>query len=543
MSSPLFFSFIASLAICMALIPALMATAGRLHFLDLPGGRKIHPAPVAKVGGLAFAAGAFAAMLLWAPKDQLITSSLAAGAVILLFGAWDDRVGLGYRAKFFGQVIAAVIVVAFGGIHVTTVPFLTEETLPLWVAAPLTVFLLVAVTNALNLADGLDGLAGGLSLLSFVGMAYLAYQAGDWVVMSMMVPVLGGLLGFLRFNTYPARIFMGDAGSQFLGFYLGVCAIVLTDPMRGPYSPALASLIWGLPILDTTGVMIQRWTEGRPLFSADKNHVHHKLLGLGLSHRGAVLAIYGVQAMLVGLAYVLRWQADAVILSVYGVFACAVLSLFLRRRGRLVTPVCGDASESGSPEAGASDGRHMMWPVKVLAVAVPAFLGTAVLLLSGRVPVDVAYVAVGLFLLVSAAMVAAPPFRPIAVRLGLYVGGTFVIYLLEPPAAGAPSGAHLPLNLFFLAVTLLIMLAMRFGVKQRFQTTPLDYLMVCLAFAIPFLPEMRVGDINLSVLTAKMIVMFLAVELMLHAFPERLARFGLVSLWVLFMLGLRAWWS
>lgn len=541
MSGPLFFSFIASLAICMALIPALMATAGRLQFLDFPGSRKIHPVPVAKVGGLAFAAGTFAAMLLWAPKDQLITASLIGGAVILLFGAWDDRVGLGPRTKFFGQVAAALILVGFGGIHVTTVPFFGDDALPLWVAVPLTIFLLVGVTNALNLADGLDGLAGGLSLLSFVGMAYLAYQAGDWVVMSMMVPVLGGLLGFLRFNTYPARIFMGDAGSQFLGFYLGVCAIVLTDPMRGPYSPALASLIWGLPILDTAGVMIQRWTEGRSLFSADKNHIHHKLLGLGLSHREAVLAIYGVHAALVGLAYVMRWQADALILGVYGLVGCAVLSLFLRRRGPFAAPAAPEAATPVSPSAGPSDGWHTRWPVQALAVLVPAFLGTAALL-PGRVPSDLAYVAMGLFLLVLLVMVAAPSLQPMAVRVGLYVGGTFVLYLIEQPAADAPSSWRTPLNVFFLGVTLLIMFAIRFGVKQRFQTTPLDYLMICLAFAIPFLPEMRIGDINLSVLTAKMIVMFLALELMLHVLPDRMTRFGMVSLWVLFILGIRAWW-
>src|SRR5262249_57904547 len=103
--------------ICMALIPVLMATASRLQFFDLPGDRKVHHTPMAKVGGLAFAAGTFVAMLLWAPKDPIITSGLIGGAVILLFGAWDDRAGLGYKAKFVGQLIAAVIVVGFGGVH------------------------------------------------------------------------------------------------------------------------------------------------------------------------------------------------------------------------------------------------------------------------------------------------------------------------------------------------------------------------------------------------------------------------------------------
>lgn len=542
MSTALFFSFIGSLAICMALIPALMATAGRLQFIDIPGGRKIHPAPIAKVGGLAFAAGTFAAMLLWAPKDQIVTSSLLGSAVILLFGAWDDRVGLGYKLKFLGQLLAALVVVGFGGVHLTTISFLGDAILPLWAAIPLTLFLLVAVMNALNLADGLDGLAGGLSLLSLVGMAYLAYEAGDWVVLSMMVPVLGGLLGFLRFNTYPARIFMGDAGSQFLGFYLGVCAIVLTDPTRGPYSPALVSLIWGLPILDTAGVMIQRLTEGRSPFIADKNHVHHKLLGIGFSHREAVLAIYGIQAALVALAYLMRWQSDAVVLGIYGMFAGAILWLFVRGDERPAISI-GPAAPVGSSKEPRLEGGgwYSTLPVQLIGLSVSVFLAAAVFLPS-NVPVDLGYLAIGLFVVVSVCGALAPSARPMLIRAALYVGGTFVLYLIEQPVSGTSSTFHTPLNVFFLALTALIMLAIRFSVKHRFQITPLDYLMVLLAFAIPFLPEMRVGEINLSILTAKMIVMFLAFELMLHALAERLAQFGLVSLWVLFMLGLRAWW-
>lgn len=542
MSGPLFFSFIGSLAICMALIPALMATAGRLQFIDIPGGRKIHPAPIAKVGGLAFAAGTFAAMLLWAPKDQIVTSSLLGGAVILLFGAWDDRVGLGYKPKFLGQLLAAIVVVGFGGIHLTTIPFFGESALPLWAAVPLTIFLLIAVMNALNLADGLDGLAGGLSLLSLVGMAYLAYEAGDWVVMSMMVPVLGGLLGFLRFNTYPARIFMGDAGSQFLGFYLGVCAIVLTDPTRGPYSPALVSLIWGLPILDTAGVMIQRLTEGRSPFAADKNHVHHKLLGIGFSHREAVLAIYGIQASLVALAYLMRWQSDAVVLGIYGIFAGAILWLFVRGGERApVSAIQAEPAETPEERRPEDSGWHSTLPVQLIGLSVSAFLVAAVFLPS-NVPVDLGYLAAGLFILVAAGGALVPSARPMLIRAALYVGGTFVLYLIEQPGSGIAAAFHTPLNVFFLVLTALIMLAIRFGAQHRFQITPLDYLMVFLAFAIPFLPEMRVGEINLSILTAKMIVMFLAFELMLHALAERLPQFGLVSLWVLFMLGLRAWW-
>src|SRR5262249_48311281 len=256
----------------------------------------------------------------------------------------------------------------------------------------------------------------GLSLLSFGGMAFLAYLSGDAIVMSMMVPVLGGLLGFLRFNTYPARIFMGDAGSQFLGFYLGVCAIVLMDPTRGPYSPALLCFILGLPILDTLGVMVQRVAERRSPFVADKNHVHHKLLAVGLSHREAVVSIYAIQAALITLAYVLRWQSDVIILLVYGAFACAILSLFVGHTDHWFT-LSRRADTDAIPDerrTGEKDWYSTL-PVHLVGLAVSTFLAVAVFL-PGEVPLDLGYVAMGLFVLMLSGLVIAPKVSPILVR-------------------------------------------------------------------------------------------------------------------------------
>jgi UDP-GlcNAc:undecaprenyl-phosphate GlcNAc-1-phosphate transferase len=197
MTTALFFSFVGSLLICMALIPALKASAWRLQFVDVPRDRRMHAAPMAKVGGIAFAVGTIAAVLLWAPKDQMILASLLGGAVILLFGVWDDCVELGPRVKFGGQILAAAIVIAFAGVRMTSVPFFDDQTLPIWAAMTITLMVIVGMTNAVNLADGLDGLAGGLSLLSFAGIAYLAYQAGDQMLLLLTVSVLGSLLGFL----------------------------------------------------------------------------------------------------------------------------------------------------------------------------------------------------------------------------------------------------------------------------------------------------------------------------------------------------------
>lgn len=545
MSGPLFFSFVGSLIICMALIPPLMASAGRLHFVDFPGGRKMHAGPIAKVGGIALGVGTMVAILVWAPKDEMVASSLIGGIIILLFGAWDDRVGLTYKAKFLGQLLAALVVISWGGVRLGTLPFLPDLDLPLWVTIPVTLILLVGITNAINLADGLDGLAGGLTLLSFGGMAYLAYISNDTVVMLMMVSVLGGLLGFLRFNTYPARIFMGDAGSQFLGFYLAVASIVLTDPSRGPYSPALMLFILGLPILDTVGVMIQRLREGRSPFVGDQNHVHHKLLAMGLSHHEAVVLIYFLQAAMVSLAYVLRWQADSVVLALYGVIALGVLAPFVNAGG---VPMVFQRSrgERSSLTRLLERAKAVGWlariPLQVLGITIPTFLVISVFL-PRAIPDDVGGLAVILSGMLVIGWMAFPETLPFLVRSGLYVGSTCVMYLSEESLSGPGLSLHPLLTAVFVLFAVLVLLHIRFGGNERFQTTPLDYLMVLLALVVPILPEMRIGDINLSLLTAKLIVLFFAFELLLHAFPRKQAGLGVISLWLLFGLGMRAWWG
>lgn len=540
MSTPLFLSFMVSLVISMTLIPVLTASAWRLQIVDMPGDRHAHRVPIAKVGGIAFAVATFTAVLWWAPKDEVILSSLAGGAVILLFGVWDDRADLPYGVKFLGQIAAAAVVVGFAGLRLSSLPFMDEDViLPGWMAVPLTLFVIVAVTNAVNLADGLDGLAGGLALISFAGIAFLAYLADESQLVFLMVAILGGLLGFLRFNTYPARIFMGDAGSQFLGHYLAVAAILLTDLSKPFYSPALMLFLWGVPILDTVGVMGQRILEGRSPFVGDRNHLHYKLLSMGLQHRQAVTAIYAVHGLMVCCAYLLRWQSDEVILAVYGAFALPILSLFALAGRRFVLPGrwSGPARTAEMAETGEA---YSTLPGKSLGLAVSVFLAAAALW-PADVPVDLGYAATGLFLVLAVGAYAVPSARQLIVRAGLYLGATFVIYLLEQPMPPEWSALQTPVNGFFILLAVLITLTIRFGVKHRFEMTPLDYLMVCLVFAMSFWPDMRVGEVALGVLAAKMIVMFLAIELMLHSFAERLIQFGLVSLWIMLILGLRAW--
>lgn len=542
MDTALFFSFMGSLIICMALIPALSASAWRLQFVDIPRERHAHDAPIAKVGGIAFALATFAAVLLWAPKDQLILSSLLGGAVIVLFGIWDDRIGLNPRMKFLGQVVAAAIVIGLAGVRLNTVPFVDDVLFPAWVAIPLTLLVIVGVTNAVNLADGLDGLAGGLSLISFAGIAYLAYQANEPLLVLLMMAVLGGLLGFLRFNTYPAKIFMGDAGSQFLGHYLAVAAILLTDSTRTMYSPLLALFIWGVPLLDTIGVMGQRLVEGRSPFIGDRNHIHHKLLARGLTHGQAVSVIYLVHAVMVSCAYLLRWQSDVVLIAVYLLWAVAILSMFVRKPHQ-ASSESAHAEPARPAQANSHPSRLSIgdYAFKALQLAVPLYLITSVAM-PKEIPWDAGMIAAGLLVAVVGSMIAGRGTAWV-VRAGLYVGSTCLMYYSEVSPRLSGTDLMTPLNIGFILLAGLVMLTIRFAGTDRFQTTPLDYLIVSLAVVMPFLPNMTVGTVPVSLLAAKLIVLFFSFELLLHIYSSAATRLGWVSAWMLGGLVLRAWWS
>ena len=157
-TSAVFFSFITSLFICMALITPLQLNAGRWSFMDLPGERKVHANPIPRIGGIAFGLAALLSIFFWVPQDPIITPVLVSALIILGFGIWDDRANLNYRIKLIGQLLAVFVVVVIGHIRFEQIPFFFAEEAPLWLTVPLTIVFLVGASNAVNLADGLDGL-------------------------------------------------------------------------------------------------------------------------------------------------------------------------------------------------------------------------------------------------------------------------------------------------------------------------------------------------------------------------------------------------
>ncbi|MFK5949368.1 MAG: MraY family glycosyltransferase, partial [Methylococcales bacterium] len=220
---------ILAMSISMAIIPLMMRLAPTLGMIDLPDPRKVHLVPIPRVGGVGIVLGSVLPLFIWLPFNDLNVSILVASLILLIFGTWDDMKELGHYIKFVGQISAAAVVVYYGDLYVSSFPFLGLDLLPESIGRPFTVVAIVGMINAINHSDGLDGLAGGESLLSLAAIVYLSYIYGGNEVLLIAVAATGGLFGFLRFNSHPARVFMGDGGSQFLGFVLAILVIMLTQ--------------------------------------------------------------------------------------------------------------------------------------------------------------------------------------------------------------------------------------------------------------------------------------------------------------------------
>jgi len=433
-----------SLLITIALTPLFSTLAFRFQLVDLPGERKVHLVPVPRIGGIAMALGAFVPLALWHPADQLVRGYLAGAAVLVLFGAVDDFCDLSPRIKFLGQVIAALCAIFLGGVRISSLGMLAPESylLPEAAAVALTLLTIVGVTNAINLSDGLDGLAGGICLLIFAGIGYLSYLVGDATVGLICLSLGGALFGFLRFNTHPASIFMGDSGSQFLGFSAVVLSLGLTQVRPTALSPLLPLILLGFPILDTLTVMVARISHGRSPFSADKNHFHHNLMALGFLHPESVLIIYMFQSLLLLAAVQFRFYSDWTLLLGYLVFCLTVLAGFThaaRTRRKVRRYEFFDAKIAGRLRLMKREGTVIRYSFRIFENALPLLL-LITCLLAQRPPFYVSLICV----VFCAAILVAYPLQngwlPGLLRFVLYLLIPFSVYLTGERVAQLGNG-------------------------------------------------------------------------------------------------------
>jgi len=290
-----------------------------------------HKSPIPRVGGIALAAAflgieAFLAICLPERRD-LHQLPVILGSSLAMFGLglWDDIGSLGAKRKFLGQILISAVVCSFGiGIQSFKIPF-TDTIIHLgaW-GSVITVVWLVSMTNLINLIDGVDGLAGGICLMLMALLAYVGHQSGNLeLVASGMV---GALLGFLWFNFPPARIYMGDGGAYLLGFQIGLFTIVSSQ--KGTILPALVAplFVLALPILDTSLAILRRGLRGLPIFRPDRQHIHHRLIDMGLSRKKVVLSLYAVTLVFLAMGFTAFMSRGNLVPALLGV---AVLILIL----------------------------------------------------------------------------------------------------------------------------------------------------------------------------------------------------------------------
>jgi UDP-GlcNAc:undecaprenyl-phosphate GlcNAc-1-phosphate transferase len=510
--------FLLAMVVTMAWLPVFGRVATRWGIVDKPGHRKVHAVPIPRIGGLAMVIGVLVAALIVIPLTSNDRWFLLAAGVLAAFGAADDRFDLDYRLKLLGQLIAILIVVIAGDAQIHSITLDERVMLPQWLSIPLTVFFLVGITNAINLADGLDGLAGGTTFLCLGALAMLSHSSGQLVTAALSLAFAGAILGFLRFNTFPASVFMGDAGSQLLGFAVGVLSLRATQSGTSALSAATPILLLALPILDTLSVMVQRVSEGRSPFSPDKNHIHHKLLALGFSHHEAVMVIYAIQADLFLLAYWMRYESDIAIMGVVTAFFVVSITIFqtAERHGWRFRTHQESKHDSFLSRLVAKllEPQYLpRWSYLAVALAVGAY-ALLILTETAKVSDDVQLLLLAL-LGVTGVLLAVLRAKPLNIieKGALYITAAVLVYL---------DSVVLPEQRLFSAMSWMAIavaavgtiLRLRLSPDRRFVLTPLDLIVLFVALVVPSLP----GSFGLpdggAAGIAKLVTLFYAIEVL-----------------------------
>jgi UDP-GlcNAc:undecaprenyl-phosphate GlcNAc-1-phosphate transferase len=313
-------SFVVALCLSLLFIPQLIRHSYRLGLVDDPTGneRKHHGVVMPRSGSLGIILAAGIASMLVLPLDYSLLTFVLAATVITLFGLIDDRLGLGAGYKFLGQMLGVAIAMA-GGMVIHDVPF--YENAPAWFCYLLTFIFVVGIVNAVNFSDGMDGLAAGITIMALLLIFILAVQSNNTPVAAIALCLSGSLLGFLRFNTHPASIYMGDAGSQFLGFVVAWLGIYVSQSDLSPMTTLMPLLLLGIPAMDMVQVIPLRLWRGSTPWTPDRQNFHHQISNLGFLQYEVVAIIYTMQALLLTGAYSLRFSNDYIVLGFYLAFA------------------------------------------------------------------------------------------------------------------------------------------------------------------------------------------------------------------------------
>lgn len=346
--------------------PVVRRLAFQVGAVDIPrDNRRMHSHPIPRMGGLAIFFGFILSALLFMPHTPQLRGMLLGGVVIVILGVFDDIYDLPAKLKFVVQILAALIAISSGNCitHLSNPNIFSSN--PIWslgiLSVPITIFWIVGITNAVNLIDGLDGLACGVSTISSLTMMVIALTLMDAPAAILMAALSGACIGFLPFNLNPAKIFMGDTGSTFLGFILAVASIQGLFKLYTIISFAVPFLMLGLPIFDTCFAIFRRVSTGQSPMSPDRKHIHHRLIDMGFSQKQAVSVLYLISAILGLSAVVLTREGiiKAIIFFLALVIAAMVAGkLFIDRSTQSPPPSPTKKKISPAAEGGIHGSEH-----------------------------------------------------------------------------------------------------------------------------------------------------------------------------------------
>ncbi len=507
------YTFFLSLLLTTALLPFLVKIAPLIGMVDLPDARKIHKKGVPRIGGIAIVIGILVPLFLWLPMHHELFSILCAILILAIIMVLDDKLDLDFRYKLIVQFAVSSIVVVHGDILITNVPFIPVD-LSEWLAAPLTIIFLVGVTNAINLSDGLDGLVGGTTILSSACLGLLAYNTGNDLMVMMALAIIGSTIGFLRFNTHPARVFMGDTGSQCLGFSIGILTIQITQSSQSQISPLVPFLILGLPLLDTVWVIIRRIRQKRSPFSPDRNHLHHRLLDLNMTAHEAVVLIYSVQLVMIVTAYFLANSSNENLLlaiAIYCVIIITGLNIAEKNNYRL-----HDKANSNSGYVSTIFNyikTHRLTtaiPYKALSILVPILL-IFVSVVGETVDYDISLMAFILMLLFVFTIRYKIIPGDVFIRFLAFITSACVIYIIDQ-SSGLLNQCQNCIHVTFALLALFVVIWVRYSANE-FKFNSFDYLFIVIVSMVPYIPGFKQYDIGVMVI--QMMILFYACEIVI----------------------------
>jgi len=397
------------------------------------------------------------------------------------------------------------------------------------------------VTNALNLSDGLDGLAGGISLITFICIGYLAYLQKFQACEIISVAMVGAIFGLLRYNTHPAVVFMGDSGSQLLGFFVITISLALTQG-DNQLSPVLPLFLVGMPVIDTLWAIIRRIKLKTSPFVADKNHFHHKLMHLGLFHSESVMSIYILHASFVYMALIFRSKSEWFLLTLYFLFSGIItITVFLavRNNWKINRFDFIDKIIKGRLRIIKDENAIIKFSFQASEIV---FISLLILscFLPGQINIYFSYSSMVFLCLIILIWFIKKQWAHSIIEISIFLMIPFLVYFGEKDTVylmhTTLKNAH---TLSFGILTIFTLLTLKFTRRHGFKTTPMDILILIFALVIPNLPDERIQNWQMGLIAAKIVVLFFSYEVLKGELRFKTAKLNITALIALSVISLR----